>query len=78
MQLLAGMAYSDTIVLDVLKRLITASTTPGDVISQSRIADESGVPLTTCQYALRRLIKMGKIKSEFTPGIGRTYTIPSG
>ena len=68
-----GMAYSDVLILTVLKTLIEEK---GDaVISQSLISQRSGVPLSTCQLALRRLKHAKKIRADFQIGIGCKYEV---
>lgn len=77
MQVLMGMAYSDTVVQDVLKMLLHEL---GDeaVISQTMIAERAGIPLTTCQYALRRLMRANRVIGDFSVGIGYRYRIGDG
>lgn len=70
---IGGMAYSDALVLTVLKTLIEEN---GDgVISQSTISNRSGVPLSTTQLALRRLRRAQKIRAHFIIGIGYRYEV---
>lgn len=77
MDLVGGMAYSDLIVQGVLFQLIDQLGSNA-IISQALISQRSGVPLTTVQYALRRLIKNGHVVSEFEPGVGHRYRRPDG
>lgn len=72
-----SMAYSDAIIQRVLFELIDQRGSNA-VISQTLISEKSGVPLTTVQYALRRLIRQGHVISEFEPGVGRYYRRPDG
>lgn len=73
-KLVAGMAYSDVIVLSVLKEMIEASGAD-TVISQSTIAETCGIPIRTTQEALRRLMRRGELIGSFTPGVGYRYTV---
>ena len=68
-----GMAYSDILILSVLKTLIDEK--GNEVISQALISERSGVPLSTCQLALRRLKHAQKIRADFQIGIGCKYEV---
>lgn len=73
-EIVDGMAYSDTVVHNVLRSLIEEMGEEA-VISQALIAERSKIPLTTVQYALRRLAITGRIQGRFTSGIGYRYRI---
>jgi predicted transcriptional regulator len=73
------MAYSDQIVYAALLEMISLE---GDsaYITQSEIADYSGVSFTTCKRALKRLVMQNLISREYTAGRegGYTYRINNG
>lgn len=71
---LAGMAYSDAIILEALRDLLRMFGSEA-VISQHMIADHAGVPAVTTARALKRLMAAGKIEGRFQRGIGYRYTI---
>jgi len=77
MTLVGSMAYSDILVQTALFELIDKLGSDA-VISQSLISETSGIPLTTVQYALRRLIKSGHVISDFETGVGYRYRRPDG
>lgn len=77
MRPLSGMAYSDSIVHTVLTQLINQYG-EDTVITQEMISEASGVPLRTCQRALKRLLEAGLIEGEFQYRVGYKYRICNG
>ena len=77
MYILAGMAYSDVIAFNTLCSLIEKFGINA-VITQKMISQESGLPLSTTQYALRRLMSSNKIVGQFRAGVGYTYKVIDG
>lgn len=72
-----AMAYSDAVVLNVLKDLL-AERGEQEVISVKDVSLASEIPAITCQRALERLRKSGRVQGEFTVGVGYRYRIVNG
>jgi hypothetical protein len=72
-----SMAYSDREVFRALQNLIQQHG-ENAIISQSMVAEESGSPLVTVKKSLHRLETSGRIRREFTVGIGYKYRICDG
>lgn len=72
-----AMAYSDAVILNVLRDLITER---GEekVISVKDISVASEIPVITCRRALERLRQSGRVQGEFTIGVGYRYRIANG
>jgi hypothetical protein len=74
--IVGGMAYSDVVILETVKRLV-AQHGPDAPISYAMICEASGAALNTTIRALARLKQRGDLVASYTPRRGYSYRIPN-